>query len=550
MTSETEELLGGRFALDSRIGTGNYAEIFRAIDHQTGNLVAIKTLKPEHAFDPHAVALFKKEAEVGSAISHVNVVKIWSCGIEDGSHYIVMELVRGISLRRRLNLKAPLPAPDALRIIEAVLRGLEAIHAAGYVHRDIKPQNILLEAGGMPKITDFGIALGPGEPWQPADGLALGTAAYIAPEQAAGEAIGPQADVYSAGAVLFEMLTGESPFPGDDPLDVMNRHLFETPRDPRALNPKISPALAAVILRALAKDPSDRFPSVRRMREALELLDPSPTHAAITRRFMPVGQLAWTIPIAPSRRLPARLLGMPTVATFVSGLLLVVLFIVLMLALVSSVANASGSKENISSSSPPTGQTSGAAPNNQDPSSRGSHEVATWTVPNWTTSASQSTATSTPAVVVQQSPTSTPTSTPEVALQPSPAATPTPTATPVPTATATPELVDVSTTAQNPVPSANQAQPLAPSAVQQDRHPRETRKDKPNEPHNRGTNQQAVNDPTPAAHGSDQSADRPNPDKQKPDKARKLGQALWAGTDHADHGDHGHGRSSSHHGHD
>lgn len=545
MISETERLLGGRFALESRIGSGNYAEIFRATDSLTGNLVAIKTLKTEHAFDPHAVSLFQKEAEVGSAISHPNLVRIWSSGVEDGSHFIVMELVRGISLRRRLNLSGPLSIHESLRIMEAVLRGLDAIHHAGYVHRDIKPQNVLLDVGGTPKITDFGIALRLGEPWQLAGGLALGTAAYIAPEQAAGEEIGPQADVYSAGAVLFEMLTDEPPFPGDDPIDVMNRHLFETPRDPRMLNPDISPALAAVVLRALAKDPAERFPSAGKMREALELLEPTADLRTTTRGFLPPGQLAWTIPLAPSRRIPARLLGMPALATFVSGLLLVVLIIVLMLALVSSVVNASASQGRISSSSPPGAIAGGTPPSGDVHQSPRKDSSDPRPIPNWTTSAPSVTAD--PAVVAAASPTATPETNPAAVLQtsPSPTTTSAPIPTPTPPAAATPELVDVSTNDQAPivVEPSQQSTPIDVSANQRPSDKKSA--DKVKERKHQGDNQQGTTDPSPPAT-TGQPADPPRPGKQKPGK-QVLVQVLSAGSDH---GDQPHGRSSGHHGHD
>ena len=180
MTSVSRRLLAGRFALDSRIGAGNYAEVYRATDTQTGQLVAVKTLRPEHATETQAISLFVKEGSAGSAISHANVVKISSYGENDGTHYIVMELIRGISLRRRIQLAGRLEIVEALRISVGLLRGLEAIHEAGYIHRDIKPQNVLIDAGGTPKITDFGITLCPGESRSSAGGLALGTAAYIA----------------------------------------------------------------------------------------------------------------------------------------------------------------------------------------------------------------------------------------------------------------------------------------------------------------------------------------------------------------------------------
>lgn len=362
MTPESRQLLAGRFSLDSRIGAGNYAEVFRATDTHTGELVAVKRLRPEHAAVAQTLSLFENEGKAGTSISDPNVVKISSYGEFNGTHFIVMELVKGISLRRRLTLAGPLAIAESLRIIAGVLRGLDAIHGAGYVHRDIKPQNILIDASGTPKITDFGITLCPGESSSCSSGLTLGTAAYIAPEQAAGRETGPQADIYSTGAVLFEMLTGETPFPGDDPVEVMNRHLFDPPRDPRALNPEISPALSAIVLRALAKDPGARFGSAQRMREALEMLqdESNKSTGAVYRRFAPANKSAWTASLVPSRQvLPPRIAHVPILTTVVSALLLIVLVIVVILALVSTAVNASSSRSRISSSSPPSGDARG-----------------------------------------------------------------------------------------------------------------------------------------------------------------------------------------------
>ncbi len=407
MTSESRRLLAGRFVLDTRIGAGNYAEIFRATDTETGELVAVKTLRPEHTSEQQAISLFKQEGAAGSVISHRNVVRIRSHGEEQGTHFIVMELIKGISLRRRMTLAGRLSIHESLRIITAVLRGLEAIHGAGYIHRDIKPQNILIDADGTPKITDFGIMLSPGEARRGGGGLALGTAAYIAPEQAAGQDIGEQADIYSAGAVLFEMLAGEAPFPGDDPLDVMNRHLFEPPRDPRTLNPEVSPALAAIVLRALAKEPAARFASAQRMREALEMLDPDTVQEPPRMPRRPAEAMAWTVPLGPSHRFPTRLGGVPILTTVVSALLLVVLIIVLVLAFVSSVVTATPGQNRISSSGLPSGMSGTPMPNTDPPQSPNQTQSVMHSIPDWTVSAALSSPTPTATAVATTSPMST-----------------------------------------------------------------------------------------------------------------------------------------------
>lgn len=388
MTSDSRQLLAGRFRLDSRIGAGNYAEVFRATDRHTGHRVAIKTLRHEHQTENQTLALFEKEGRTGSAISHMNVVKISSYGVNDDTHYIVMELVKGISLRRRIQLVGALDIGEALRIICGVLRGLEAIHESGYIHRDIKPQNILIDASGVPKITDFGIALSPGEPRRSSGGLAIGTAAYIAPEQAAGQEIGPEADLYSAGAVLFEMLTGEAPFPGDDPIEVMNRHLFEPPCDPRTLNEKISPALSAVVLRSLAKEPAARFRSAQRMREALEMLQEEEYRRLEPHRIsLRSRSFRFSFPLSPSRPIALRLSETPLMTTFVSVLLLIVLFMVLVLAIVSSAVKYGPSSNAISSSGPPSGAVGTTVPSGTPKAETIGTSLTTTNVPNWTVAA-------------------------------------------------------------------------------------------------------------------------------------------------------------------
>jgi len=349
MSPKSNQLLDGRFALDARIGEGNFAEIYRATDTESGSLVAIKTLRPEHTTKRATVALFRQEGEIGSSLSHANVVKVWTYGETAGTYFIVMELITGTSLRRRMRRSKTVPVGESFRIIRSVLRGLEAIHTAGYIHRDIKPQNILLNADGTPKITDFGITLRAGGIRAPGDGMTLGTAAYIAPEQAAGGEIGPQADLYAVGVVLYEMLTGEVPFPGDDPIEVMHRHMFEEPRDPRSLNPEISPALSAVILRALAKEPEARFSSAQAMHDALEMLHNDDEKSASRTVRSPITKLPAT------RRKHALIARVPFLTTFVGALLLAVLLLVVVLALVSTAVTADNASKNISSAGVPSG---------------------------------------------------------------------------------------------------------------------------------------------------------------------------------------------------
>jgi len=456
MSTYTRTRLDGRFTLDARIGEGTFAEIYRATDTQTGAVVAIKTLRAEQADNRQAIALFQQEGEIGSSLVHANIVRVLSYGETSGTSFIVMELVSGISLRRRMRRAIPLSISESVRLIRSVLRGLDVIHRAGYVHRDIKPQNILLEADGTPKITDFGITLRTGGIRAPGDGTTLGTAAYIAPEQAAGWEIGPQADLYAVGVVLYEMLTGQVPFPGDDPIEVMHRHMYETPRDPRSFNDAISPALSAVVLRALAKEPEARFSSAREMHDALEMLhfDELPGRA-------PVRAAAAAMRSA-NRREPVRTERAPFLTSFVGALMLAVLVLILVLALVSSGVGADDSLHNTSQPTEPTGividqpaatppESHEQAPIVQLPLTTPTPSAAEQTPVNNSVGEATASATTTAAAMVTPSPTPPPT--------PNATSTPQPTATPKPTETPAPEIaqapVRTNSAVSNKKPGAN-----------------------------------------------------------------------------------------------
>lgn len=429
MSTYARTRLDDRFTLDARIGEGTFAEIYRATDTQTGSVVAVKTLRPEQADNRQAIALFHQEGEIGSSLVHANIVRVLSYGETFGTYFIVMELVSGISLRRKMRRAVPMSISESVRLIRSVLRGLDAVHEAGYVHRDIKPQNILLEADGTPKITDFGITLRTGGIRAPGDGTTLGTAAYIAPEQAAGWEIGPQADLYAAGVVLYEMLTGQVPFPGDDPIEVMHRHMFETPRDPRELNDAISPALSAVVLRALAKEPEARFTSAREMHDALAMLHFAelPGHALL--------RATTTMQRTALRRRPSRTARAPFLTSFVGALMLAVLVLIIALALVSSGV---GADDSIQNPSQPT-EAAGIVVDHPATTTPGPHEQAPVV--------QRPLVTPSPTETVQQpannsagAATASPTTTPSPTPSPSATSTPQPTATPKPTEAPAPQV--------------------------------------------------------------------------------------------------------------
>ena len=262
-------VLANRYRLTSRIGEGSFSETYLATDTSLERQVAVKILREHYARDPRFVARFEREARAAAAVAHPNVVDIFDYGRDDDTLFITMEWVDGTDLKHLIRDRAPLPTEESTRLIREILRGLGAIHRAGIIHRDVKPQNVLLSSDGQAKMSDFGIARGSVDSGLTDTGMALGTAAYMAPEQASGGNVTSSADLYSAGVILFEMLTGELPFPGDNPVQVMYRHVNDIPPRPREINPAIPASLEMVVMRSMAKDPEDRFQSAEEMEAAL-----------------------------------------------------------------------------------------------------------------------------------------------------------------------------------------------------------------------------------------------------------------------------------------
>jgi serine/threonine-protein kinase len=262
-------LLAGRYQLTRRLGEGSFAETFLATDSLLQRQVAVKILREQYVRDPHFATRFSREAQAAAAVSHPNVVEVYDSGQADETLFIVMEWVDGPDLKQLIREQAPLPIPEAIRLLRELLQGLAVIHQAGIIHRDVKPQNVLLTKQGTAKLTDFGIARGAVGSSLTETGMALGTAAYMAPEQASGKPVGPGVDLYAAGVILFELVTGELPFPGENPVRVMYRQVHEPVPRPREVNRAIPPELEGVILRALAKEPEQRYPTAEAMAAAL-----------------------------------------------------------------------------------------------------------------------------------------------------------------------------------------------------------------------------------------------------------------------------------------
>jgi len=268
MTVTGTGTLGSRYTLTEVLGAGGMATVWRARDEVLGREVAVKVLSPQYAADPGFLARFAREARHAASVSSPRLVTVFDSGIDEGTAYLVMELVAGRTLRQVLAEASPLPIGQAVAIAAAVCEGLDAAHAAGLVHRDITPANIML-AGEEVKILDFGIARADGTAAGTLTGMILGTAAYLSPEQSAGYPAGPQSDLYSLGCVLFEMLTGTAPFTAESPVGIAYRQVHDDPGLPSARRPGLSPSLDAITARLLAKNPNDRPVSAAAARAGL-----------------------------------------------------------------------------------------------------------------------------------------------------------------------------------------------------------------------------------------------------------------------------------------
>ena len=271
MTIDQPVMLGGRYRVENELGRGGMAKVYRGQDTVLGRTVAIKILAPQYAEDQGFVQRFRREAQAAARISNQTIVSVFDTGSDDGVHFIVMEYVEGRTLADYLTGGGRIMPDRAIDIAIDVARALEAAHAQGVIHRDIKPGNIMLDGQGDVKVTDFGIARVTATAETVAQTAAvLGTASYLSPEQAQGQPVDIRSDIYSLGCVLFEMVTGRPPFPGDSPVAVASKHVLEQPTPPSQINQDVSPDLDAVILRALAKNPANRYQSATEMREDLE----------------------------------------------------------------------------------------------------------------------------------------------------------------------------------------------------------------------------------------------------------------------------------------
>jgi eukaryotic-like serine/threonine-protein kinase len=262
--------LNGRYRLLTPVGGGGMAQVYKARDDILSRVVAVKILREQYAGDPGFVARFRREAQAAANLAHPNIVNVYDVGQDGDFHYIVMEYIPGASLKELITSAAPLPNNKAINIGIQILSGLEYAHRNGLIHRDIKPQNVLISPDGAVKVTDFGIAKSVSDLGLTEAGLALGTAHYFSPEQAKGERVTPASDIYAVGVTMYEMLTGHLPFESDSVMGLAYKHISEAPPPIRESNPNVPARLEAIVLKALAKEPQERFETAVDMERVLK----------------------------------------------------------------------------------------------------------------------------------------------------------------------------------------------------------------------------------------------------------------------------------------
>lgn len=283
------KIFNNRYKIIEKLGSGGTSIVYRGQDLLLNRMVTVKILREEYASNADFVRRFRHEAQAVASLSHSNIVSVYDVGSEDNMQYIVMEFVEGESLKDYIRLKGTLPVSEACNIISQILAGVQHAHEHGIIHRDIKSHNILLSKDGRAKVTDFGIAVGMSDVTLTynTSSRIMGSVHYISPEQVQGKSVTEKSDIYSAGVIFYEMLTGRLPFLGETPISIAMQHVQGELIPPHQLNPNISMGLSYVVMRAMRKNPETRYASAKEMAEAVraayEGLDSTASAAAFTK---------------------------------------------------------------------------------------------------------------------------------------------------------------------------------------------------------------------------------------------------------------------------
>ena len=271
------KLLGNRYEIIEKIGNGGMATVYKAKCHVLNRYVAVKILRDEFTTDEEFIKRFAAEAQSAASLTHPNIVSIYDVGNEGNLYYIVMELIKGKTLKEIINESGPLPWKWSVNIAIQIASALETAHRNRIIHRDIKPHNIIITEDGIAKVTDFGIAKAVSNSTITAFGTTIGSVHYFSPEHARGGYTDAKSDLYSLGVVMYEMLTGTVPFDADTPVSIALKHMQETPKEPRELNEDIPIAVNNIIMKAMKKDTNARYSSATEMLRDLNkaLKDPN-----------------------------------------------------------------------------------------------------------------------------------------------------------------------------------------------------------------------------------------------------------------------------------
>ncbi len=320
------EQFAGRYEIIEELGAGGMGKVFKAYDHKVNEVVALKLIRPEIGVNEKAIERFKNELKFARKITHRNICRMHDLGDEGFLHYITMEFVAGEDLKRFIRRAGPLSTGKTILITKQVAEGLAEAHRLGVVHRDLKPQNVMIDQEGNAKIMDFGIARFLAAEGVTGTGVMIGTPEYMSPEQAELKEVDPRADIYSLGVVMYEMITGRVPFEGQTPLSIAMKHKTDRARPVRDLNPLASVGLANIIAKCMEKDPEKRYQTVQ---ELLDDLNRAEQDLATGERVVPKKILRATAEVAVGTEAPKKKWLVPAVALGVVAVAAVVVFIIL-----------------------------------------------------------------------------------------------------------------------------------------------------------------------------------------------------------------------------